>query len=68
MFENIQNFQQRYKLHHKSHEKLENGINSKRTNPSRSENPKRYVTGRFTLTTATFHRNDATQLHTNKIY
>ena len=40
MSKNVQNIQQSHKLHHESHEKLESGICSRRTNCSISKNPK----------------------------
>ena len=41
MSKNIQNIKQGHKLHYKSHEKLESGIDSRRTNSRKGKNPKR---------------------------
>ena len=38
MFENIQNIRKSHKLYHESHEKLERGIGSRRTDSSKGEN------------------------------
>ena len=59
-FENEQN----HKLYHKFHGKLEDGIDSGRSNYSRGKNPKRHIPGKFTLITAIHYSNDVTQLHT----
>ena len=57
---------QNHKLHHKSHGKLESGIISQRTNPSRGESPKRYLIGRLTLAAVICYSKDAIELYTNK--
>ena len=57
--ENVWNIQQNHKLHHESHGKMEHGNKSRRTNPSRGENP-----GQITLTTTFHYSNEATELHT----
>ena len=61
MFENVENIQYRHKLHHESHGKLESGISSRKSNPSRGQNPKRYLLRRLTLATDIHYSNDATQ-------
>ena len=57
--QNVQNIRQNYKLYHESHERLENGIISKRTKSSKSENPKKQFTGTLTLTITICNSNDA---------
>ena len=42
---NVQNIQQSHKLHHKCHCKMENRIDSGRTNPSNGKNPKTHPQG-----------------------
>ena len=51
---------------HESNGKLESGISSKRTNPTRGENPKRHLPGRLTLTTVIRCSNDATHLYNDE--
>ena len=68
MSKNTQNIQQSYKLHHKSHGKLKNGMSNKKTNPSKREKPKGNLPGIFILTTVIFYINDATQLYTYEMH
>ena len=46
--------------------KLEYGMDSGRTNPSRGKNPKRHLPIKITLATSIRYRNDATQLGTQE--
>ena len=55
-------YQQIYKLHHGSHEKLEIGINSARKNFSRGENPERHLPGKCTFVITICYSNDVTHL------
>ena len=57
---------QNHKIHHRSHEKLESGINSRRKNFCRGKNPKRHLLGRCYFTATICSSNDATQLHSEE--
>ena len=61
---NVQNIRQNHK---QSLEKLQRGINNRKTNPSRVENPESHLPGRLALTTAICYRNYATPLFTKEI-
>ena len=56
MSENVQNIQQRQKFHHKSHGKLESGIDNWKTNPWRGENLKRHLPGRLGDIVSRYHQ------------
>ena len=60
MSENEQN----PKLHHEIHEKLESRISSRKTIPSRGENPEGHLLGRLTFATAICDGNDTAELYT----
>ena len=56
----VQNIRQTYNPHHENHDKLESGINGRRKNSSRDENPGQNLLGRLNLTTDFCLSNDAT--------
>ena len=62
--ENKQNIRQKHKLHYEYHGKLESGINSGKSNPSRNKILKRHLSGRLILPITIRYSNDASKLHT----
>ena len=63
---NVLDVWQSHKLHHESYGKRESGINNRRTNPSRWENPKRHLSRRLIFTNTICYSNDATQVYTKE--
>ena len=61
--ENVQNIRQSHKIHHRTHENLEIGSNSRRKYFSRRENPERHLSGTRAFTNTMSNSNDATQLY-----
>ena len=57
--QNVQNISWSYKLYRENHENLESGIKSRREKLSWSEDPKRYISKRCTITVTIYNCDDA---------
>ena len=55
---------QSHKIYHRSHEKLQSGIDSKRKKFSRGENQERHLPGRCAFSITSYNSNQATLSHT----
>ena len=68
LLSNVQNNRWNHKFYRKNHGNLESGIDSRREKMSWSEDPKRCIPGRCTITITIYYNDDVTQPHTQKMY
>ena len=66
--QNVQNIRQSHKPYRENHENLESGIDSRREKLSRSEDPKRYIWRKCTITFTIHNCHDATQSYPLKMH
>ena len=67
MSEKVQSIRARHTLHQESNGKLESGTNSRKSNPRRSRDPKKFLSGRTFLATDICKSNDVEELYSKKI-
>ena len=68
MLQNVQDIRWSQKLYRENHKHLKSGIDSKTEMLNWSENPKRYIPGRCTITVIICNGDDATQTHTQEMH
>ena len=65
---NVPGIWQSHKIYQRNHDKQESGIDSRRKNFSRGENPVKHLPGRCTFPITICNGNDATQLYTQEVH